>query len=117
VADKAVQSPLQLFGLYLAWAETALSASVWATASADHWTRHLLMTAMAVGLLAYVGIAGFLLIYLVVKRPAFLFNPSDFDKSVQHLLFGPGAPQLEVANPPAAPAPGAAPEAPAGGAG
>ncbi len=107
MADKAVQSPLQLFGLYLAWAETALSASVWATSAVEHWTRHFLMAAMGIGLLAYVGIAGFLLIYLVVKRPAFLFNPSDFDKSVQHLLFGPGTPQLEVANPPQVPAGGA----------
>jgi hypothetical protein len=55
---------------------------------------------MAAGLLMYVAIAGFLLVYLVVKRPFFLFNPSDFDKSVQHLLFGPTAPKLEVTIPP-----------------
>lgn len=104
VADsKAVQSPLQLFGLYLAWMETALAASAWAMWSIDHWTKYLLVFVMAAGLLLYVGVAGFLLIYLVVKRPAFLFNPSDFDKSVQHMLFGPGAPKLEVIDPPPAP--------------
>lgn len=98
--SKAVQSPLQLFGLYLAWTESALAASLFATSSIDHWTRYLLIFVMAAGLLMYVAIAGFLLVYLVVKRPFFLFNPSDFDKSVQHLLFGPTAPKLEVTIPP-----------------
>lgn len=97
---KAVRSPLQLFGLYLAWMESAVAASLMATSSLEHWTRYLLIFVMALGLILYVCIAGFLLVYLVVKRPFFLFNPSDFDKSVQHLLFGPGVPKLEVANPP-----------------
>jgi hypothetical protein len=97
---KAVQSPLQLFGLYLAWTETALAASLFATSSIEHWTKYLLIFVMAAGLLLYVLIAGFLLVYLVVKRPGFLFNPSDFDKSVQPMLFGSAAPKLEVVNPP-----------------
>lgn len=96
-----VQSPLQLFGLYLAWTESALAASLFATTSIVHWSRYLLIVAMAVGLVVYIGIAGFLLVYLVVRKPAFLFNPSDYDKSVQHMLFGPGVPKLEVNNPPA----------------
>lgn len=99
--SKAVQSPLQLFGLYLAWAESALAASLFATSSVDHWTRYLLIFVMASGLLVYVLVAAFLIVYLVVKKPAFLFNPSDYDKSVQHMLFGPTAPKLEVVAPPA----------------
>ncbi len=100
-SPKGVRSPLQLFGLYLAWAETALSASLFATNGIEHWTRHLLMFVMSLGLVAYVGVAGFLLVYLVVKRPAFLFNPSDYDSSVQHMLFSEG-PKIVVQNPPLA---------------
>lgn len=59
------------------------------------------MFVMSFGLVAYVGVAGFLLIYLVIKRPPFLFNPSDYDSSVQHLLFS-NAPQLVVKTPPQA---------------
>lgn len=57
------------------------------------------MFVMSLGLVAYVGVAGFLLVYLVLKRPAFLFNPSDYDSSVQHMLFSDG-PKLVVKNPP-----------------
>ena len=95
---KGVRSPLQLFGLYLAWAESAFAASLFATTGIQHWTRYLLMFVMSFGLIAYVCVAGFLLIYLVTKRPAFLFNPSDYDSSVQHLLFA-NAPQLVVTPP------------------
>lgn len=98
VDSKGVRSPLQLFGLYLAWAETALSASLFATTTIDHWTKYLLIFAMAFGLFAYVIVAGFLLIYLVVKRPTFLFNPSDYDSSVQHLLFPPTS-QIVITQP------------------
>lgn len=93
---KGVRSPLQLFGLYLAWTETALSASLFATTGIDHWTRYLLIAAMSFGLIAYVLVAGFLLIYLAIKRPAFLFNPSDYDSSVQHHLFNASAPKIRV---------------------
>ncbi|MHC4575205.1 MAG: hypothetical protein ACYS76_13920 [Planctomycetota bacterium] len=98
-AAKAIQSPLQLFGLYLAWSETALSAGLFATGGIEHWTRYLLMALMGIGLLIYVAVAGFLLVYLVVKRPHFLFNPSDYDKSVQPMLFGASEPVLQVTNP------------------
>lgn len=51
---------------------------------------------MSFGLLAYVGVAGFLLIYLAIKRPAFLFNPSDYDSSVQHRLFDIPSPHIRI---------------------
>jgi hypothetical protein len=70
--QRGVRSPLQLFGLYLAWSESAIAAGLFATVSVEHWTRQLLIAVMAFGLVAYVLVAGFLLIYLVVKRPGFL---------------------------------------------
>jgi hypothetical protein len=97
-APKSIQSPLQLFGLFLAWSETALSGGLFATYGIQHWSRYLLMVFMAVGLLLYVLIAGFLLLYLVIKKPYFLFNPSDYDKSVQPMLFGGSGPVLQVTN-------------------
>jgi len=98
---RGVRSPLQLFGLYLAWSESAIAAGLFATVNVEHWTRQLLIGVMAFGLVAYVLVAGFLLIYLVVKRPGFLFNPSDYDSSVQHRLFD--TPGIAVANPPGVP--------------
>ncbi|MGZ8219468.1 hypothetical protein [Methylomagnum sp.] len=83
-------------GLYLIWIETALSASLLATTGIDHWTRYLLIASMSFGLIAYVFVAGFFLVYLAVKRPAFLFNPSDYDSSVQHHLFDASAPKIRV---------------------
>lgn len=99
-----VRSPLQLFGLYLAWSETALSGSLFATQGLEHWTRYFLIGSMSVGLLAYVGVTSFLLVYLVVKKPGFLFNPSDYDSSVQPMLFG--APGPTIQPPPETPAAG-----------
>jgi hypothetical protein len=40
--------------------------------------------------------AGRRLPYLAVRRLGFLFNPSDFDPSVQHMLFGPGVPTIKI---------------------
>jgi hypothetical protein len=94
----AIQSPLQLFGFYLAWTESALAVGLFATKDSS-----LIITVlgfvMAFGLVAYVLVASFLIIYLVLRRPEFLFNPSNFHPSVQHLLFGPGTPQLTVGTP------------------
>jgi len=95
-SKSAVQSPLQLFGLYLAWSESALAAGLFATTTIDHSARYFLMIAMGVGIVAYVGVAGFLLIYLVMKRPHFLFNPSDYDAAVQPMLFNSPETQINV---------------------
>jgi hypothetical protein len=54
---------------------------------------------MALGLLAYVSVTGFMLVYLAMHKPGFLFNASDFDKSVQPMLFG--APPVIVQDVPA----------------
>ena len=99
LAPTGVRNPLQLFGLYLAWAESALSASLFATQNVDHWSRYLMIGSMALGLLAYVGVTGFMLVYLAMHKPGFLFNPSDFDKGVQPMLFG--APPVIVQDVPA----------------
>ena len=45
------------------------------------------MFMVGLGILLYVGIAGYILIVLVRKHPHLLFNPSDYDKDVQRLLF------------------------------
>lgn len=84
-----ISSPLHLFGLYLAATEVAFALSLRGT-DVGHWARDLLICAMSLGLVAYITVAGFTLVYLVVHRPELLFNPSDFDKSVQHLLFETG---------------------------
>ena len=95
-SKSAVQSPLQLFGLYLAWSESALAVGLLATTGIDHWVKYFLMFAMGAGIIAYVGVAGFLLVYLVMKRPHFLFNPSDYDKAVQPMLFNQPESQIDV---------------------
>ena len=50
--QRGVRSPLQLFGLYLAWSESAIAAGLFATVSVEHWTRQLLIAVMAFGLVA-----------------------------------------------------------------
>jgi hypothetical protein len=99
----AVRSPLQLFGLYLAWAESALSAGLFATTGVEHWTRYCLMFMMAFGLGVFVLTVAFLLIYLSIKKPGFLFNPGDYDPAVQPYLFDRPTPVL-AAPPDAVPA-------------
>ena len=96
-----ISRPIQLFGLYLAWCESVIAAGLFAT---DHssWAQILLICAMAFGIVAFALVVGFLLIYLAVRRPGFLFNPSDFDPSVQHMLFGPGVPALKITQVPPA---------------
>ena len=92
----AIQSPLQLFGFYLAWTESAIAVGLFAAKECSSIAL-VLGWVMAFGLFAYVVVAGYLIIYLVLRRPQFLFNPSNFDPSVQHLLFsGPRAPRLKV---------------------
>ena len=93
---RAIRSPLQLFGLYLAWAESAMGGSLFALQSIEHWVKYFLIFSMGVGMLGYVGVAGFLIVYLVIKKTPFLFNPSDYDKSVQSMLFGPQVPEVEI---------------------
>jgi hypothetical protein len=51
---------------------------------------------MAIGLIVWVATTAFVLLYLVVNKPGFLFNPSDFDKTVQPMLFGAPAPIIQV---------------------
>ena len=51
---------------------------------------------MASGLAVYVSVTGFVLVYLVVKKPGFLFNPSDYDRAVQPMLFGAPAPIIQT---------------------
>lgn len=91
---RGVRNPLQLFGIYLAWSETALSVSMFAMSNIDHWIKYCLIAAMAVGLLAYVAVASFLLVYLALTKPGFLFNPSDYDSAVQPMLFGAPSPVI-----------------------
>lgn len=96
-----VRNPLQLYGLYLVLVEGSLTAGLFATQGVEHWTRYFLMAVMAIGLLIYVLVASFMVVYLVVKKPGFLFNPSDYDKDVQPLLFGAPSVVIQPDAPPA----------------
>lgn len=98
---KGVRNPLQLLGLYLGWMESAAAVGIFATQGVDHWSRYLLISCAAGGIAIYILTASFIAIYLAIKHPYFLFNPSDYDKNVQHNLFGIGKDKLNVRNPPA----------------
>jgi len=95
---KSVKSPLQMVGFYLAWVESAIGVGLWAVRDVNDWTRSLLIVTMcAIGII-YAAVVAFVLIYIVFKKPHFLFNPSDYTPSVQPMLFD--QPELSVQNPP-----------------
>jgi len=83
---KSIKSPLQMAGFYLAWIETALAASLWPLKGHDNLLAVLLYAVVGIAIIFALGLV-FMLIYLVVKDPHWLFNPSDYDPSVQDELF------------------------------
>ena|SRR6056297_2081869 len=83
---KAIKSPLQMTGFYLAWIETALAASFWPLKDNQLLLQILLFAVVAIALIFAVTMV-FILIHLVRKEPYWLFNPSDYDPSVQDALF------------------------------
>ena len=83
---KAIKSPLQMVGFYLAWIETALAASLWPLKDNQLLLKILLFAVVAIALIFAVTMV-FILIHLVYKEPHWLFNPSDYDPSVQDELF------------------------------
>ncbi len=83
----SVKNPLQLLGLYIGWMETVMAGALWATTGIVHWSRYALMISAALGIIAYIGTSCFIVVYLAVKKPHLLFNPSDYDKDVQKYLF------------------------------
>ena len=94
---KDIKNPLQLLGLYLVYMEAAGAASMFAMQSLQHWTRYFLIFALGIGILIYLIITGFVVIYLTIKHPHLLFNPSDYAPGVQHRLFDE---TLNIDNPP-----------------
>lgn len=82
-----LQNPLQLLGIFLGWLETAAVVGLFAINEIDHWTRDFVIFSLGFGIIGYLFIVGFVNVYLTVKTPHFLFNPSDFDKEVQQYLF------------------------------
>ncbi len=96
---KGVKSPLQMVGFYLAWVESAMGAGLWAIKDVDSWPRTLLIVAMVLIGLSYAGVVAYVVVYLALKHPHLLFNPSDYAPGVQPLLFDP-RPQLDVNLPP-----------------
>jgi hypothetical protein len=60
---------------------------------------HAVITVSVIGL-AFLALVGFLLIYLVLKHPHLLFNPSDYAPEVQPNLFPRFREQLIVGHPP-----------------
>jgi hypothetical protein len=95
---KSVKSPLQMVGFYLAWVESVMGAGLWAVRDVNDWTRALLIATMCGIGLIYAAVVASVLLYLVFKKPHFLFNPSDYTPAVQPMLFG--QPELTVQNPP-----------------
>ncbi|ACL71021.1 hypothetical protein [Halothermothrix orenii] len=83
---KSIKSPLQMAGFYLAWIETALAAGLWPLKGHEELLPVLLYTVVGVAI-AFAGAMIFILVYLVIKDPHWLFNPSDYDPSVQDELF------------------------------
>ncbi len=83
---KAIKSPLQMAGFYLAWIETALAASLWPLKENQILLRVLLFAVIGIAILFAVTVV-FILVYLVRREPHWLFNPSDYDPSVQDALF------------------------------
>jgi hypothetical protein len=81
-----IKSPLQMVGFYLAWIETAMAASLWPLKDND--TLLTILLSVVVGIASIFALTMvFILIYLVIKDPHWLFNPSDYDPSVQDELF------------------------------
>lgn len=87
---KGIKNPLQLLGLYIAWLESAAAISLLATTTVNHWARHFLIAAAALGIILYIVTACFTVVFLTIKNPFLLFNPSDYDKEAQKLLVGKG---------------------------
>lgn len=83
---KSIKSPLQMAGFYLAWIETVLAASFWPL-KGDVGLLSVLLYAVVVIAVVFALTMGFILVYLVLKEPRWLFNPSDYDPAVQNKLF------------------------------
>lgn len=96
---KSVKSPLQMVGFYLAWVESAIGVALWGIRGVNDWTRTLMIVTMCgIGIL-YALVVAFVPLYLVLKKPHFLFNPSDYTPAVQPMLFE-ATNQLRIENPP-----------------
>jgi hypothetical protein len=83
---KSIKSPLQMAGFYLAWVETVLAASFWPLKGQGVLVNILLYVVVGIAVVFAVALV-FILIYMVVREPRWLFNPSDYDPSVQNRLF------------------------------
>jgi hypothetical protein len=83
---KAIKSPLQMAGFYLAWIETVLAASFWPLKGNEGLLGVLLYTVVSIAVIFALAMV-FILTYLVLKEPRWLFNPSDYDPAVQNKLF------------------------------
>jgi hypothetical protein len=82
-----LKNPLQLLGIYLGWLETAAAVGLFAVNNVNSWPRDFVIFALGFGIISYVLIVGFVNIYLTIRSPHFLFNPSDYAKDVQPYLF------------------------------
>lgn len=83
---KSIKSPLQMAGFYLAWIETVLAASFWPLQGSEVLLAVLLYSVVGIGSLFALTMV-FILVYLVLNDPCWLFNPSDYDPEVQNELF------------------------------
>lgn len=86
-AFKSIKSPLQMVGFYLVWIETVLTAGLWPLKNNDHLVVILLYCVVSIAIIFALGMI-FVLVYLVRNHPYWLYNPSDYDPSVQDELFG-----------------------------
>ena len=83
---KSIKSPLQMAGFYLAWIETVLAASFWPLKGRDALITVLFYTVVGIAVIFALAVV-FILVYLARYNPHWLYNPSDYDPSIQDELF------------------------------
>lgn len=83
---KAIKSPLQMIGFFLAWIETALAASLWPVKGNEKLLSILLFSVVGIAIIIALSLV-FVLVYIVKHYPQWLFNPADYDPAVQDELF------------------------------
>ena len=84
-----VRSPLGAIGALLVALEAIFGGALFAL-DADPWLRLAMVTTMIVGFVPTAGVVLWMVVYLAVKNPGFLFNPAEvaqLSESVQRGVY------------------------------
>jgi hypothetical protein len=88
-------NPIQILGLFIFGIEIILSSALWAIKDLNiRYASEFLIFCIGIGLILYLSITGFLVIYLAIKKPQYLYNPTDYNIDTHKSLFG--QEQLEI---------------------